>query len=75
MNNKTKINEWLHTGELENGLLQVWCKIDWIDGEKYLKVEYRDGDKVITREDYPVKHVRLLNGLVDCYYMEHGYFD
>ena len=70
-----KYTEWLHTGESENGKLQVWCKIDTIDNEKYLKMQYRDfnGNTVGQSIDYPVKQIKMLNSLIDCYRMEYGY--
>jgi hypothetical protein len=69
-----KFTEWLHTGESENGVLQVWCKIDTIDDVKYLKMQYRDADgKIVgTTQDYSVSHIKMLNGLIDCYRMEYG---
>jgi len=70
-----KFNEWLHTGESENGKLQVWCKIDTIDDEKHLKMQYRDdnGNVIGTTQIHPVDHIKLLNSLVDCYRMEYGW--
>lgn len=69
-----KFPEWLHTGESENGMLEVWCKIDTIDDVKYLKVQYRESSgNIIASFDHQVDHVKLLNGLIDCYRMEYGW--
>ena len=72
MNNFT---EWLHTGESEDGKLQVWCKIDTIDDEKYLKVKYVDeNDKIVGAiQNCPTKKIELFKSLIDCYRMEYGY--
>lgn len=69
-----RFTEWLHTGESEDGQLQVWCKIDTLDDVKYLKVKYIDGNgkMVGAIQDYPVSKIKLLNGLIDCYRMEYG---
>lgn len=67
-------NKWLHTGESENGKLQIWCKIDVLDDIKYLKVQYRDSDGNIVgaTQDYPVNQIRLLHSLIDTWNMING---
>lgn len=69
-----KFTEWLHTGESEDGSLQIWCKIDTLDDVKYLKFQYKDseGKRVGEIQSYPVSQIKLLNSLIDCYRMEYG---
>jgi hypothetical protein len=72
MNNQT---EWLHTGETEDEKLQIWCKIDTVDGEKYLKFKYTDfeGKKIGEIQCYSVNQIKLLNSLIDTYRMTYGW--
>lgn len=69
-----KDNEWLHTGETEDGKLKIWCKIDTFENVKYLKFKYTDleDNKIGEIHSYPVNQIKLLNSLIDVYRMTYG---
>lgn len=69
-----KTNEWIKTGESENGMLDIFVKGETLDGDRYLKVQYKDkeGNKVGTQEQIPVKRIQLLSALLDSINMEYG---
>jgi len=64
-----KFNEWIDLQLIAENGLNVWCKIDILDDNQYLKVQYRDRDgQVIDKTyDYPVKQIRALNNMIDIY--------
>ena len=64
-----KFNEWINVQLLADNGLETWCKIDTLDDEQYLKVQYRDRDgKIIDKtHDYPVRHIKNLNNIIDVY--------
>ncbi|MCE5220138.1 MAG: hypothetical protein LLF98_02425 [Clostridium sp.] len=60
-----EFNNWFNTGNTENGL-EIWCAVDVLEGEKYLKVKYKkDGKQVDTIQVYPVKKIKMLSNLID----------
>ncbi|KJD43761.1 hypothetical protein [Paenibacillus terrae] len=66
-------DQWIHTGEAENGL-QIWVTEYNEDGVRYIKIAYKDneGNRVGKIQDYPVAEIRLLNALVDTLETENG---
>lgn len=64
-----KTNEWVDLQLLSETGLHTWGKIDMLDDVQYLKVQYRDdNNQVIGRtQDYPVKHLKDLNNMIDIY--------
>jgi hypothetical protein len=69
-----EMTEWAYMGDTENGL-QIWCKINAIDGEKHLRIQYKtnDGERIGGIESHKIKKIRLLNGLIDCCCMDFGW--
>lgn len=69
-----KTNECIKTGESENGMLDIFVKGEALDGDRYLKVQYKDkeGNKVGTQEQIPIKRIQLLSALLDSINMEYG---
>lgn len=66
------MKEWMHTGETETGL-EIWAKQEVIDGEKYLKYQYRDSDgAILSSQDISFNQITLLKGLKDIMEMENG---
>ena len=66
------MKDWIHTGETKTGL-EIWAKQEMIDGEKYLKYQYRDsGGKILASQEISFNQITLLNGLKDIMVMENG---
>ena len=68
------MREWIKAGESENGMLDIFVKGETLDGDRYLKVQYKDkeGNKVGVQEQIPVNRVKLLSALLDSINMEYG---
>ncbi|SLK16063.1 hypothetical protein [Paenibacillus sp. RU5A] len=66
-------NDWLNTGQLENGL-QVWEKEYTESNVPYLKLEYRDhnGNRVGGSEVIPVTQIRLHSAVLESIEIEYG---
>ena len=64
-----KINEWINLQSLSDTGLHTWGKIDTLDDEQYLKIQYRNdnGEVVGKTQDYPVKLIKSLNNMIDIY--------
>ena len=64
-----KINEWINLQSLSDTGLRTWGKIDTLDDEQYLKIQYRNdnGEVVGKTQDYPVKLIKSLNNMIDIY--------
>jgi len=67
--------DWIKTGTNEDETLDVWINAENIEGEKYLKLQYRDkqGNKVGEQQEYSFSKINLLKGLVDIWRMEYGW--
>ena len=64
-------NNWMHTGETENGL-EIWIKqviiIDKFtrNKDKYIYIQYiLEGERIGTIQQYNIKQIRLINSLID----------
>ena len=73
MNLKTKKNislekcqSWIHTGGTKTGL-HVWISAFVNEGEKYLRIQYKneDGKNVGEQQQFSFEQIGLLSGLVE----------
>ena len=66
---------WIKTGESADGKLDVWINAEKIEGEKYLKIQYKnkDGKNVGNQQEYSFEKINLLKGLIDIWHMEYGW--